>query len=59
MKAQYTGQYRTGLSASEKKDFKKFALEEGTVVDVHDRLIRDFISLKKRKQEEFDGSSHS
>lgn len=59
MKAQYTGNYRTSLSATEKKEFRTLALQEGTVVDVHDRLIREFIFLKKQKQEAIDGSSDS
>lgn len=54
MKTQYTGNYRTSLTSSEKKKFRKLALQEGTVVDVHDRLIREYISTKKQDEEAMD-----
>ncbi len=51
MKAQYTGYYRSCLTAEEKRDFKRLALKQGSVLSVHDKLLREFIQSEKAKEE--------
>lgn len=51
MKRNYTGYFRSCLSDEERKDFKRLALEEGSVVDVHDALLREYIGRKRRQME--------
>lgn len=55
MKSQYTGNYRTRLSKDVRDIFKKYALEEGSVIKVHDMLIREYVS--KKEQEKKNGDS--
>lgn len=43
MKAQYTGSYRTRLTEEERRTFKKLALTQGEVTEVHDNIIRQYI----------------
>lgn len=47
MKAIYTGYYRTRLTPEEKEAFKKLALAQGEVTQVHDDLIRNYIKEVK------------
>ncbi len=47
MKAIYTGYYRTRLTPEEKETFKKLALAQGEVTQVHDDLIRKYIKEVK------------
>ncbi len=47
MKAQYTGSYRTRLTAEERRIFKKIALSQGEVTEVHDDIIRQYINKKE------------
>ena len=55
----YNGYYRTCLSVSEKEDFRKLAQKEGSVTEVHDNLIRNYIKGKsKEKRDKKDGASY-
>mgnify|MGYP007106421879 CR=1 FL=1 len=47
MKSTYTGYYRTKLSPAEKQEFKALALKRGSVAEVHDDLLREFIRREK------------
>lgn len=47
MKSTYTGYYRTKLSPAEKQEFKSLALKRGSVAEVHDGLLREFIRREK------------
>ena len=46
----YNGYYRTCLSVSEKEDFRKLAQKEGSVTEVHDNLIRNYIKGKSKEE---------
>lgn len=48
MRKTYTAIYRSCLTEEEKKAFKELALKKGSVTEVHDALIREFI--KKESQ---------
>lgn len=50
MRKEYTGYYRTLLSQQEKERFKSLALRRGSVVDIHDDLIREFIRKEEEKR---------
>ena len=52
MRTNYTGMYRTCLTEEEKRDFKKLALKEGSVAEIHDRLIREYIKARKEKEKQ-------
>lgn len=49
MKSEYTGNYRTNLPKDVRALFKKYALKEGSVVKVHDRLLMEYIAKKERE----------
>ena len=46
MKA-YTGYYRTLLTEEEKKQFNKIASFKGSVTEIHDELLRQYIRDNK------------
>lgn len=50
MVTRYNGYYRTCLSVSEKEDFRKLAQKEGSVTEVHDNLIRNYIKGKSKEE---------
>lgn len=56
MKRTYTGYYRTQLSQAEKERFKNLALQRGSVVEIHDELIREFI--RKEEGDDISGREH-
>lgn len=49
MVTNYNGYYRSCLSDSEKEEFKKLAMKEGSVTEVHDNLLRNYIRSKKKE----------
>lgn len=49
MNKRYKGYYRTMLTDDEKRIFKQYALLEGSVTSVHDRLLRDYIEQERRR----------
>ncbi len=54
MKRKYSSFYRSCLSSGEKNMFRKLAQKKGSVVDVHDELLREFI--KKELEEGENGT---
>lgn len=49
MKAVYTGSYRTRLTSQEKKTFRRLAIAQGEITQVHDDLIRQYITKKEKE----------
>ncbi len=49
MREQYTGNFRTKLPSDIRKIFKEYALKEGSVVKVHDRLMLEYIAKKEEE----------
>ena len=47
MKKTYNALYRSCLSDSEKKEFKQLALKKGSVTEIHDSLLREFIKRER------------
>ena len=43
----YTGYYRTLLTDEEKKQFNRIASFKGSVTQIHDDLIREYIKQNK------------
>ena len=43
----YTGYYRTLLTEEEKKQFNKIASFNGSVTEIHDELLRQYIRDNK------------
>jgi len=43
MKKRYNALYRSCLTDAEKKAFKELALKKGSVTEIHDSLLREFI----------------
>lgn len=52
MRIRYSGYYRTRLSKTEKEAFRRKALAEGSIVDVHDSLLREYIGRRKENLQE-------
>ena len=50
MKQKYNAYYRSCLTSEEKKEFKELALKRGSVMSVHDSLLREFIRSEKEKE---------